>query len=104
VHRLRHLLGSGVRARAGTGAAGVLRHPWLGINLAATVEQVTSKAGGVNWQKASASVSGQCVEIATCGHEVLIRDSKRPEGGHLTVTPEAWNAFLATSKAARRVA
>jgi hypothetical protein len=58
----------------------------------------------LTWRKAQASGAGNCAEVATCGHEVLIRDSKRPGDGHLTVTPEAWRAFIATSKAARRVA
>jgi Domain of unknown function (DUF397) len=58
----------------------------------------------LNWRKASASQISACVEVASCEHGVLIRDSKRPEDGHLTVTPEAWRAFIATSKTARRVA
>jgi Domain of unknown function (DUF397) len=47
----------------------------------------------VTWRKSSFSISGQCVEVASCDHGVLIRDSKRPEGGHLTVTPAAWRDF-----------
>jgi hypothetical protein len=59
----------------------------------------------LTWRKSSFSISGQCVEVAPGGQGmVLVRDSKRPEDGHLTVTLEAWLAFIATSKAARRVA
>ena len=53
------------------------------------------------WHKASASTAnGQCVEVAHCD-QVHVRDSKRPEGGHLTVTREAFGRFLADLKAAR---
>jgi hypothetical protein len=52
----------------------------------------------VAWQKASKSGNGgNCVEVGTtaAGHAAGIRDSKSPERGHLTVSPEVFGAFLA---------
>ncbi|UWM51371.1 DUF397 domain-containing protein [Streptomyces carpaticus] len=46
---------------------------------------------------------GECVEVATnIRTAVAIRDSKRPAGPVLHLTPTAWTAFLATATAARR--
>lgn len=36
---------------------------------------------------------GNCVEVATQPHLVLVRDSKDPRGGSLSFTPAAWAAF-----------
>jgi hypothetical protein len=49
-----------------------------------------------DWRKSSYSndSGGQCVEIATCPHTIHIRDSKNPDAPHLTVSGEAWAAFL----------
>jgi len=49
-----------------------------------------------DWRKSSYSddSGGQCVEIAPCPHSLRIRDSKNPDGPHLTVSGEAWAAFL----------
>ncbi|MFI2235214.1 DUF397 domain-containing protein [Streptomyces chrestomyceticus] len=39
----------------------------------------------------------ECVEVATNHpHTIAIRDSKRPTGPTLHVTPAAWTAFLTT--------
>jgi hypothetical protein len=49
------------------------------------------------WRKSSYSSDqgGQCLEVATCPHTVHIRDSKRPTGPTLQVTPTTWAAFTA---------
>ena len=55
----------------------------------------------LTWRKASRSSNGgECVEIGTTatGHAAGIRDSKRPDDGHLTVTPGILGALLADIK------
>ncbi|WP_327352483.1 DUF397 domain-containing protein [Streptomyces sp. NBC_01304] len=51
------------------------------------------------WFKSSYSggSGGECLEVATCpahADAVHIRDSKRPDGDTLTISPDAWSAFL----------
>jgi hypothetical protein len=48
------------------------------------------------WRKSSYSDAGggQCVEVAPCPRAIHIRDSKKPSGPHLSVTPAAWADFL----------
>ncbi|MFJ5997027.1 DUF397 domain-containing protein [Streptomyces sp. NPDC092370] len=48
------------------------------------------------WRKSSYSGSsgGECVEVADLGTGVAVRDSKDPEVGALTVSPEAYAAFV----------
>ncbi|AEN11102.1 MULTISPECIES: DUF397 domain-containing protein [unclassified Streptomyces] len=42
------------------------------------------------------SGNGECVEVArNIPRTVAVRDSKRPGGPHVTVTPAAWDAFTA---------
>jgi hypothetical protein len=50
------------------------------------------------WRKSSYSGSsgGECVEVADLGTPgVAVRDSKHPEAGILTVSPQAYAAFVA---------
>ncbi|MEV8336372.1 DUF397 domain-containing protein [Streptomyces niveus] len=51
----------------------------------------------VAWEKSSYSGSDgdNCVEVAAQPHAVLVRDSKDPHVGRLTLTPTAWAAFTA---------
>ncbi|MBT2411621.1 DUF397 domain-containing protein [Streptomyces sp. ISL-12] len=51
---------------------------------------------GFTWIKSSySSADGpSCVEMATAPAHILIRDSKDPHRGHLTVTPTTWATFL----------
>ncbi|MFF7885145.1 DUF397 domain-containing protein [Streptomyces sp. NPDC020794] len=51
------------------------------------------------WRKSSYSndSGGNCVEVAVCPHTIHIRDSKTPGGPSLTVSGEAWAAFLSTA-------
>ena len=47
-----------------------------------------------DWRKASYSNgSGQCVETASSAGTVAVRDTTDPDGGTLTFTAEAWQAF-----------
>ena len=51
----------------------------------------------LDWRRSSRSgqTGGQCVEVATCPHHTAIRDSKDPNGPHLTVPSDEFTAFLA---------
>lgn len=51
----------------------------------------------LNWRKSSRSGDngGSCVEVATPGPVVYVRDTKDRQGPVLTFTPEAWQAFIA---------
>ncbi|GAB2866092.1 DUF397 domain-containing protein [Streptomyces deserti] len=52
--------------------------------------------GGAAWRKSSYSgnTGGDCVEVADLGPGVAVRDSKNPEVGILTLSPEAYVAFV----------
>ncbi|MET7567654.1 DUF397 domain-containing protein [Streptomyces sp. NPDC005492] len=49
-----------------------------------------------DWRKSSYSndSGGQCLEVAACPTALHIRDSKMTDGPTLTVSGEAWAAFL----------
>jgi hypothetical protein len=57
----------------------------------------TGGASTPKWKKSSFSAgnNNDCVEVATAPEAILVRDSKDPDGPHLTLTPAAWTAFLA---------
>ncbi|MFF8451012.1 DUF397 domain-containing protein [Streptomyces leeuwenhoekii] len=52
------------------------------------------------WRKSSYSgdEGGNCVEVAAHPTAIHIRDSKTPTTPHLTVTPNAWTAFLTLAR------
>ena len=48
----------------------------------------------VAWRKSSRSVgNGACVEAADGQGVILVRDSKNPDGGVLSLSTEAWREF-----------
>jgi Domain of unknown function (DUF397) len=52
------------------------------------------------WRKAGRSVNnGQCVEVASGGAAVMVRDSVDPSSPVVGYPTRAWQAFLATAKA-----
>jgi len=55
----------------------------------------------LKWRKAKASAAngGGCVEVASDGRGVYVRDTKRRELGHLTVSTDQWREFVAAIKA-----
>ncbi|HEY0699508.1 MAG TPA: DUF397 domain-containing protein [Micromonospora sp.] len=56
---------------------------------------------GARWRTSTRSSSngGNCVEVAdNLPGRVLVRDSKRRDGGTLTFDPAAWRAFLTLAK------
>jgi hypothetical protein len=58
---------------------------------------------GLAWRKSRASAdAGNCVEVACTGSSVLVRDSKNPADGHLTVGQADWHRFLAGIRARQR--
>jgi hypothetical protein len=54
---------------------------------------------GAAWRKATASGSGNCVEITDAAERVWVRDSKDREGPVLEFTRNEWTAFLAGVRA-----
>ncbi|WP_024934086.1 MULTISPECIES: DUF397 domain-containing protein [Actinomadura] len=55
------------------------------------------------WRKSSRSGSGagggqECVELAPLGDSIGVRDSKAPDAGHLTLSPESFAQLIAAMK------
>jgi Domain of unknown function (DUF397) len=50
----------------------------------------------LRWRKSSFSVSGDCVEVASDGTNVFVRDSKDRDGQILSFSASAWRCFLTT--------
>ncbi|GAB2839046.1 hypothetical protein GCM10022221_43210 [Actinocorallia aurea] len=48
------------------------------------------------WRRSSytGANGGNCVELARSSHTVLARDSKHPQNGHLTLTPQTSRTLL----------
>ena len=57
--------------------------------------------GTAAWRKSSYSsdTGGECVEVATLTPHIAVRDSKAPDLGALTLTPEAFAAFVTSVSA-----
>lgn len=52
-------------------------------------------ATGFDWYKSSHSSGDQsCIEVATVPGVVPVRDSKRPQGPALAISPAAWSTFI----------
>ncbi|MGW3985574.1 DUF397 domain-containing protein [Streptomyces sp. NPDC004830] len=49
-----------------------------------------------HWRKSSYSgnTGGECVEVAQLGSTVAVRDSKNLRGGMISLSPEAYAAFV----------
>ncbi len=57
---------------------------------------------GAEWRKSSRSGAGNdCVELVVAGIGAAVRDSKRPEAGHLAFAGTGWDAFLGAVKEER---
>ena len=57
------------------------------------------------WRKSSRSGDngGTCVEVATVGPAVAVRDSNHPDGPHLAFAPATWHAFTDQVKQGARL-
>ena len=52
------------------------------------------------WRKATFSTAnGDCLELATDGATVYLRDSKSPDAGTLALSADTWRALLDGAKA-----
>jgi hypothetical protein len=51
------------------------------------------------WRKSGRCDSGTCVEIASSGDGVAMRDSKEPDGPVLHIARDQWTDFLAGVRA-----
>ena len=51
------------------------------------------------WLRGGPCEAGTCVEVASVGEGVAVRDSKDQNGPILRFTPQEWAAFLAGAKA-----
>lgn len=50
----------------------------------------------LKWRKSSKSNinGGDCIEVALLPEAIGIRDSKNPDTGHLTISPEGFGALV----------
>ena len=53
----------------------------------------------LTWRKSSFTTNGTCVEVATTGHRVLVRNSNRPEAGTIAFTEDEISAWILGCKA-----
>ncbi|UWP87724.1 DUF397 domain-containing protein [Dactylosporangium fulvum] len=55
----------------------------------------------LRWRRSAKCGSSACVEVATTGGRVLVRDAKNSSGPHLSFCAEDWKAFVAEVRAGR---
>ncbi|NUR73358.1 MAG: DUF397 domain-containing protein [Hamadaea sp.] len=48
----------------------------------------------LDWRKSRRCDAGTCVEVASLKDEIVIRDSKDPDGPVLHFTRDEWTAFV----------
>lgn len=52
------------------------------------------RTSNLAWRKSQASGTGNCVQVAVRDDQVVVRDSKDPDGPILTFTATEWDCFL----------
>lgn len=56
----------------------------------------------LTWTKSTYSAdSANCVEVAVAGGQLLVRDSKDPDGGYLAFSHGTWSMFVDDIKNSR---
>jgi hypothetical protein len=55
-----------------------------------------SEQARITWRKSTSSVSGECVEVASSGKTILVRDTKSRGEKMLSFPPAAWKGFVST--------
>ena len=55
---------------------------------------VTTNSDCIVWQRSRACEANACVEVASVGGAVLVRDSKDPDGPVLRFARDEWLAFV----------
>lgn len=50
--------------------------------------------GDLEWRRAGACASGNCVEVAKAADRYLVRDSKNPGIAPLSFTEDEWRTFV----------
>jgi Domain of unknown function (DUF397) len=56
----------------------------------------------LQWRKTLRSIgNGNCVEVASSSTNVVVRDSKDPNGPMLTYNTESWRVFTAQARQGR---
>ena len=64
------------------------------------MEHSRTGSPGLAWRKSSHSfANGNCVEVAEDGAQILVRDSKNPDGAVLSFDWGTWHAFTRAVKA-----
>jgi hypothetical protein len=59
----------------------------------------SGKAAGWEWRRSSSCNGGTCVEVASLGNMIKVRDSADPDGGVLSASRDAWAKFLEMARA-----
>jgi uncharacterized protein DUF397 len=55
---------------------------------------VKSASSSLAWERSAGCEGGSCVEATSLGGEILVRDSKDPDGPVLRFDRAEWDAFL----------
>jgi hypothetical protein len=74
------------------GRMGYRRHSYLPTRLYSRIGQVTLMER--QWIRANGCVAGDCVEVARDEGEILMRDSKDPDGSVLHFSLASWKIFV----------
>jgi hypothetical protein len=52
----------------------------------------------LNWKRSTFCSTSSCVEVTRMRNQIMVRDSKDPEGPALAYSPQEWSAFLSGVK------